>query len=265
MKKSIHLIILCTVLFLFPEQVTAETPEEKGKRIYYASESRRDDGYGDVQFDETIIVINRYGQEKRRDVKVKLMELPGKGDMGMITVIDPADSKGIISLLHTYKDEPDDMWIYIPQLRRVKRVTTQNKTAAFMGTEATNEDSYFLEPEKFTYKWIREEMYEGQMCDVIDRFPIEKTSGYKRQRVWIDQTEGLKWQKLESYNLNDIHIKTVYYLGYHKYEGYFWRWDEWYFVNHQTGRSTRALFYNWRFKTGLTKRHFSVNRLKRAR
>ncbi len=134
-----------------------------------------------------------------------------------------------------------------------------------MGSEFAYEDIASQEVEKYTYKWIRDEVYNGQECFVIERYPVDrKNSGYTRQVIWIDKKE-YRTLKVDYYDRKDSLLKTLTFKGYKKYKNRFWRAAEMNMVNHQNGKSTRLEFSDYRFGAGLRDRDFNRNSLKRAR
>jgi outer membrane lipoprotein-sorting protein len=134
-----------------------------------------------------------------------------------------------------------------------------------MGSEFAYEDISSQEVEKYTYKWIREEEYNGQDCFVVEYYPVDKkNSGYTRQVSWIEKQE-YRIHKVEYFDRKNSHLKTLTFKGYKKYLDRFWRADEMTMVNHLNGKSTRLEFSNYKFQTGLKDRDFSKNSLKRAK
>ena len=76
-----------------------------------------------------------------------------------------------------------------------------------MNSEFAYEDISSQEVEKYTYKFLREEACEPGTCFVIEQYPVDKYSGYKRQIAWIDTEEYRMW-KTEFYNRRDSLLKT---------------------------------------------------------
>ncbi len=86
-----------------------------------------------------------------------------------------------------------------------------------MGSEFAYEDISSQELEKYTYKWIRDEVYEGEDCFVTELYPVDKkNSGYTRQVNWIDKSE-YRTMKVEYYDRKQSHLKTLTFKGYKKY------------------------------------------------
>jgi outer membrane lipoprotein-sorting protein len=150
-------------------------------------------------------------------------------------------------------------------LKRVKRISSRNKSGSFMGSEFAYEDIASQEVEKYTYKWVRDEVYDGQECFVVDRYPVDrKNSGYTRLETWIDKQE-YRPLKVEYYDRKNLHLKTLTIGDYKKYLNRYWRAGTMKMVNHQNGKSTDLVWSNYTFRTGLTENDFSKNSLKRAR
>jgi len=258
-------IFILAIAFLYTvDHPLAETPEEKGLAIAVEAD-RRDTGYSNSTADMLMILKNRHGQESRRKIRLRNLEVEGDGDRSLTIFDSPGDVKGTAFLNYTHKKGDDDQWLYLPALKRVKRISSRNKSGSFMGSEFSYEDITSQEIEKYTHKWIREEIYEGNDCFVSERYPVDKkNSGYSRQVVWIDKGEYRTW-KVEYYDRKNMHLKTLTMNGFEQYEGKFWRALELYMVNHQTGKSTLLRFANYKFNVGLTNADFNKNSLKRIR
>jgi len=257
---SAYLVSLLIAASVVPN-LSGLNAKDKGLVIALESERRNFDRFGDLTADEEFIIQNRYGEKVTRKARVSLLEVPGDGDRGLVVFDDPADIRGTATLVHTHKRVPDDMWMFFPSARRVRRISADNKGGTFMGTDFKNEDVAHLEPEKYTYKWIRDENCGGQRCFVIERYPIEPSSIYSKQVVWIDQAK-FRSQKWAFYDKNGNYVKSLYFIGYREYLPDHWRMDELKMVNELTAGSTRVLFKNWKFKTGLKKSDFTINSLR---
>ena len=134
-----------------------------------------------------------------------------------------------------------------------------------MGSEFSYEDIASQEIERYTYKLLRNEEYEGMDCFVTERYPVDiKNSGYRRQVAWIDKEE-YRTLKVEYYDRKDTHLKTLTMSGYQQHEEKFWRASEMHMVNLQTGKSTLLQFSNYKFKVGLNDDDFNKNSLMRAK
>jgi outer membrane lipoprotein-sorting protein len=243
--------------------VLAQTPEEKGLQIATESD-KRDIGFGDSQSDLTMILRNKQGNESTRKISNKTLEVTGDGDKSLVIFNEPKDVKGTAFLSFTHKSGPDDQWLYLPALKRVKRIASDNKSGPFMGSEFAYEDISSQEVEKYTYKYIKDEKMNGMDCYLVERYPVDKSSGYTRQEVWYDK-EHYRPMKVVFYDRKNSKLKTLNYEDYKQYLNKYWRADKLSMVNHQTGKNTDLIFENYKFANGFSDSDFNKNSLKRAR
>lgn len=261
--KRFILTGLIFLIAIIPNVAYGQTTQEKGLKIATAME-RRDDGWVGQTADVKMVIKDEKGQGVIYEFHTRMLEVPDDGDKGVIIYDFPADMRGVISLALLHRLVPNDMWIFIPSNKRVKRFSSQKKNSSFLGSEFTSEDLNRGEVEKYTYRWVKDEEYEGLNCSVIDRFPVEENSGYKKQRLWIDQIEH-RVLKMEYYNLDDDHIKTLYFKDYQKYLDHFWREGKRTMVNEKTGGSTTFHFRNWKLKVELNENDFTPSRIRKLR
>lgn len=242
----------------------ALSPEDKGLQIATETD-RRDAGFKDSTVTVTMTLIDKNGKKSLRKIRVKTMEVPGDGDKSLTIFDNPRDIKGTAFLSYTHKAGDDDQWIYLPALKRVKRISSRNKSGSFMGSEFSYEDIASQEVEKYTYKWIRDEVYDGRDSFVIEQYPVDsKNSGYRRQVVWIDKKE-YRLLKVEYYDRTNSLLKTLTLTKFRQYKGRFWRPDEMLMVNLRTGKSTNLQYADYRFGIGLEDKDFTHLSLKRAK
>lgn len=258
MKRLVFVLLMGLVSL-----AAAQTPEEKGLAIAIEADAR-DSGWGDFQAKMSMLLRNRNGEESLRQMRVKGLEVEGDGDKTLIVFDEPRDVKGTALLTFSHKVEDDDQWLYLPALKRVKRIASRNKSGPFMGSEFAYEDLASQEVEKYTYKYIRDDEYEGRPVFVIERYPVSQYSGYTRQLVWVDKERYIPL-KIEFYDRKNSLLKTLVFRSYKQYLDRYWRAGEMFMENHQTGKSTLLTWKDYRFRTGLTDADFTRNSLKRAR
>lgn len=239
------------------------SPEEIGLAIMKESKAR-DQGWGNSTAEMTMILRNKKGDESVREMVIKSLEVIGDGDKGLTVFNEPRDISGTAFLSFSHVMEADEQWLYLPALKRVKRIASQNKSGPFMGSEFAYEDLSSFEVEKYTYRYIGEETIDGQLCYVIESIPADKFSGYSKQMVWLDQAE-YRVQKVDYYDRRNSHRKTLILSDYQQYLDKYWRPLTQQMTNHFTGKSTEVRMKNISFDTGLTEADFNRNALKRAR
>ena len=172
--------------------------------------------------------------------------------------------QGTALLIHAHRESADDQWLYLPALKRVKRISSSNRSGSFMGSEFAYEDLTAEAVEKFTYRYLRDEACGELTCTVSERVPVDKKSGYSRQVVWRDKDELRVW-KVEYYDRKDAHLKTLTLGNYQQYLERYWRAGEMAMENHLTGKSTVLTWTDFQFQTDLDDRDFTRTGLKRAR
>ena len=242
---------------------SAASAAERGLEIAVEAD-RRDTGFSDSRANLKMILRNRHGDESTREMRTQVLEVEGDGDKSVIVFNQPRDVKGTAFLSHTHKEGSDDQWLYLPALKRVKRIASNNKAGPFMGSEFAYEDISSQEVEKYTYRYLRDEVLDGQSTFVVERDPVDSRSGYTRQVAWYDQAE-YRLQKVEFYDRKGDLLKTLTYHDYQQYLDQYWRAARMEMVNHQTGKSTTLLWRDYEFRVGLTDRDFDQNTLKRVR
>ncbi len=239
------------------------SPEDRGREIALEAD-RRDSGFSDTSVKLVMRLQNRHGQTSSRDLEIKTLEVEGDGDKSLVYFRSPRDVRGTSFLTFSHSTTADDQWLYLPALRRVKRIASNNKSGPFMGSEFAYEDIASQEVDKYRYKFIEASALDGQPCFVVERYPEYENSGYTKQVVWFDQAE-YRVQKVDYYDRKGALLKTLTSRGYEKYLDRYWRAATMSMVNHQTGKSTVLDWDVYKFATGLSAADFNKNRLKRAR
>jgi len=257
--------LITVVTILAPAFIAGntDTPEERGLEIAVEAD-RRDLDFSDEVADLAMVLRNKQGEESSRLLEVRSLEVNGDGDKSVAVFEEPLDVKGTALLSVSHKVATDDQWLYLPALKRVKRIASADKSGAFMGSEFAYEDITSQEVEKYTYRYLRDEVRSGQPCFVVERYPVDRSSGYKRQVVWFDKAE-YRPQQVDFYDRKDSLLKTLTFEGYRAYVDRYWRAEEMLMVNHQNGKSTLLRWRNRRFRTGLAERDFSQESLRRFR
>jgi len=240
-----------------------QAAEKLGLEISTEAKSR-DIGWIDNTSDMKMLLRNKQGQESIREIKTKTLELLDDGDKSLTIFNKPRDVKGTSFLSFSHPVGNDDQWLYLPSLKRVKRISSRNKSGPFMGSEFSFEDLSSFELDKYRYNYLGDEQINGIDSFMVEQFPTDENSGYTRRIVWLDKTE-YRVQKIDFYDRKNSLLKTLSYKNYQQYLNKFWRADSALMVNHQSGKSTELKWNNYAFKTGLQDSDFNRNTLKRAR
>jgi aldehyde:ferredoxin oxidoreductase len=98
-----------------------------------------------------MILRNKRGQESKRELEIRTLEVKDDGDKSLTVFHTPRDVRGTALLTYSHGVDPDDQWLYLPALRRVKRIASNNQSGPFMGSEFAYEDLSSQEIDKYTY------------------------------------------------------------------------------------------------------------------
>jgi len=247
------------------KQVQGETEAQRLGFEVAALSDRSDRGFSDSKVKIEMVLSNAAGRESTRTLNITTLEIQdeSEGDKSLVVFDNPNDIKGTALLSHAKILDPDNQWLFLPALKRVKRISSANKSGPFVGSEFAFEDFTALELNKYDYNWLREEDLDGVSNDVIERSPRYENSGYSRQVTWVDRNDH-QVRKIEFYDRRGDLLKTLKLREYRQYAGV-WRSHLMEMVNHQTGKSTDLVYGEYNFGIGLKDGDFVKGRLARLR
>jgi len=256
---------LIAALLALPAAAPAGTDAGKGFDIAARSD-RSDAGFGNSEVELQMILRNAAGDESTRGLRISTLEKPDEsvGDKSLVLFDTPADIKGTALLSHAKILESDDQWLYLPALKRVKRISSSNKSGAFVGSEFAFEDLTAIELNKFDYRYLRSEACGELQCDVVERLPRYENSGYTRQVSWVDQTD-FQLRKVEFYDRRGDLLKILELHDYRRYDNGVWRAHRLSMNNLQTNKQTELVYGDYHFEVELGERDFDSAGLKRLR
>ena len=135
--------------------ISQGTPVEKGEKIAAEIEAR-DAGFENVSSSMKMVLKTSDGQSISREMRLKIFEIDqeGSGDYSLITFDNPRDVAGTSLLSHAKILDADKQWLYLPALKRVKRISSRNKSGPFVGSEFAYEDITANEVKKYSWELI---------------------------------------------------------------------------------------------------------------
>ncbi|NNK01755.1 MAG: outer membrane lipoprotein-sorting protein [Desulfatitalea sp.] len=257
--------VIAVIFFVTVGDSRAQSPSPEEKGLEIAKEAdRRLSGFGDCQEIFTMTLRDDRGRSRVRRMRILTLEREDDGDWFLSIFDEPADVKGTAMLTYSHTHTDDDQWLYLPALKRVKRISSKKKSGSFMGSEFSFEDFSSMEIEKYKYKYLRNEPCGDLDCFVSEWIPTYAYSGYTRMMVWHDLAE-YRIQRVDYYDRKNKLLKTLLVKGYQLFDEKYWRAMHWIMENHQTKRSTTLEYSEYRFGVGLTERDFDQAALKRAK
>ena len=189
--KRIQVTVFLVVLFssgILAQNITAKEIKEKS---IDATRVKGTEGLS------TITTINENGQTRIRELAsiTKLYD-GGKTEKKLLKFLQPADVKGTGFLTFDYDKEDDDKWIYMPALRKTRRIINSENAKSFMGTEFSYADMTLPNVDEYNYKLLREETILNQFCYVIEEKPIneevENENGFSKKITYINKENFVK-------------------------------------------------------------------------
>ena len=165
-------------------------------------------------------VIGDKGQTRERDITMasKLYD-GGKTEKRIYRFSAPADVQGTGVLVFDYETKADDVWIYMPALRKTRRIVSTQRSQSFMGSEFSYGDLNIPALDEFEYKIVKQEPIGGDVCWVIDAIPkskdIAEAEGYSKKSYWVSKDKfvvlrGLLYDKdgklLKEYTARDVKL-----------------------------------------------------------
>ncbi len=216
-------------------------------------------GYEDAKSNMQMTLINANGQKRVREMSMRVLEKDG-GDKSLMEFLSPADVKGTKFLSYEHAEKDDDQWLYLPALKRVKRIASRNKSGSFMGSEFAYEDLSAFNIDKYRYEGDAEEIVEdGKKMYKTVRVPKSKNSGYTSQVAFVD--EDFLTMKVDYYDRKRELLKTATFFDYKKIDGV-WRIGKIEMKNYQNDKMTILIWSGESIRNGLNAKDFHKRVLK---
>jgi len=162
----------------------------------------------------TLKIMDAKGRERIRQTSMasKLFR-NSNTEKRIIRFLSPADVKGTGILIFDYDDRNDGMWIYMPALRKTRRIVSTEKSKSFMGSEFSNADMSAPNMEDFRYSMLAVEAVGGVPCWKIEVIPVSgdimDEMGFDRKTVWIGQ-EDYVLRKAEYFDEDEELVKVMH-------------------------------------------------------
>jgi len=189
-------LLICSLILLSGFSYS-QTPEERGLEIAQMMKSAGE-GFISDSSEMEMILIDSYGTRVSRKMKGTSMEGANGEDRAITEFLSPADVKGTKLLTHSHQGEDDDQWLFLPAMKRKKRISGGAKSSSFMGSEFSYEDLGSQDIEKFNFKFIADEPIKGGKAWRVER-KSKKRSGYSKQIMIVHQ-EYLSPTTIEYYD-----------------------------------------------------------------
>jgi len=210
------------------------------------------DKRGKVRVRETKAFRKYFGEEKRL----------------AIFYLTPKSIMGTAFLTFDYPDASvdDDQWLYMPALRKTRRISAANRGDYFLGTDLTYEDIKLetrISREDYNYTTIGKEMIDGHETYVLEGIPINekiaKELGYSKAKLWVDANIWML-RKADLWDVAGNHLKTMNISDIRQVQG-IWTYHKITANNHKTKHQTIFHFSDIDYLTELSDDTFTKEAL----
>ncbi|HUO37542.1 MAG TPA: outer membrane lipoprotein-sorting protein, partial [Mycobacterium sp.] len=258
--------ILLALLLLGAGSAAAQNPSPDAimQRNFVVSKVK------DSKADATFTLISTDGQRRvRRTETWTKLEPDGIHNSRLVRFLSPPDVRGTATLTIEHASTDDDIWIYLPALKRVRRLLAENKKDSYVGTDFSYGDIIGFRVEDWTHKLVRQEKVGGVDCFVVESTPVSPavlaSNGYARRLEWIRidnfvtvraeffDSQGRLWKRFSDSDLREVDPVNH-------------RWQPMHLEveDVQTGHRTQIDFENFVANQGLSDDLFSPRELDRA-
>jgi len=155
----------------------------------------------------TLKIFDSKGRERVRKTSMASRTFDnGRIEKRIIRFLSPAEVKGTGLLIFDNEDESDDMWIFMPALRKTRRIVSSEKSKSFMGSEFSNADMTAPVLDDFSYKILGSENINGVECWKIEKLPLDEDisdeTGISREILWVSKKQYISVRS-EYYDLDE--------------------------------------------------------------
>ncbi len=200
------------IVLFFSVFASAQNPRETIARSYQLTRLE-----GSEAVSVMTIIDNRGRERVRRIAQASKRVDEGETEKKLIRFLEPADVRGTGLLIFDYDDKTDDMWIFMPALRRTRRIVSSEKAKSFMGSEFYYADMTPPPLDDFSYQLLGEEIIGRELCLRIEMTPkdnrVADENGFSRRQVWIAVSDTIP-RKALYFDLNgephrELHIHEI--------------------------------------------------------
>lgn len=217
----------------------------------------------------TFRMVSSNGQERvRQTFGATKLQPNGTDNRRVIRFRAPSDVRNTSTLVLENTGKNDEIWVYLPGLKKVRRLASSNTKSSFVGTDLSYGDLVGYRTADWNHKLLRKEDLRGMASHVIESTPrtpeIGSDSGYSKRINWIAKDNGLAL-RTEFYDVNGKLLKTADNTDFKQVDAKAGKWQPMSVavVNHQTGHKTLIQLTRFDAKTSVSDDYFSTRYLEK--
>ena len=241
--KSSCFILTMGMIILFSISTMPGHSQEARAIILKSIEAGKFDG---IETISKLNIIDQKGRVRTREIYMASKTFEDDVEKRLIIFMAPADIKGTGMLIYDHENKQDDMWMYLPALRKTRRIISSEKSKNFMGSEFTNADMAAANIDDFKYELLGDETVQGTDCwkiksnsisdEITDEYGfisqilyIGKDDFTLRRSIYFDR-ENDTLKTLENNNIEQVDPGSKKYMARHMI-----------MQNHQNGRKSEII------------------------
>jgi len=209
-------------------------------------------------------ITEKNGASRNRTISMTTKTFSGGLEKRMIKFLEPTDVRGTAMLVVDNKNSADEMWIYLPALKRTRRIVSSEKGKSFMSSEFTNADMSSPTLSDFVNRHLTESGKDNMW--IIESIPVDEDKedeyGYSRKVSYIDM-DNYHVRKMEFYNFDDEMFKTIEINSVHQMAEGKYMIKDMIASNHVTNRKSEIVFSNIKEQIKVDDTFFTVQNLER--
>lgn len=223
--------------------------------------------FTDSQASADLKLISTQGDVRARSVSSSSrIHANGVDNTRLTRFTAPADVAGMATLTVEETGSDDKIWVYLPSMRKTRRIQASDKNKPFLGTDFSYGDVMGFRVEEWTYGAVTNEMVDGKACYRIDAKPangdVASSSGYSLRRMWIDKTSFVAL-KVETYDAGGKLLKRLIASDVKLMDPALKRYQPMLLSaeNVQTGHRTEIRFTQFKANVGIAEKDLTVEAL----
>lgn len=240
------------------EKLHTSDSEKKGLEIYL-KQYLIDEGWKDMDTKMDMTLIDPLGRKSQRKVIKRTLEDGSNPDKTLGVFLEPLDIKGTVMLTYENSYGPDEQWLYLPSLKRTKKINAENKSGSFLGTEFSWEDISTTELSKYHYNYTGE----TDKHWIVEKTPNYEFSGYSKEVTMVNKT-NYQTEIIEFYDKKGDLLKKLEMSKWEQYQDRYWRPRYFKMENAQNKRTTILEMSPYAVAEGLDTNTFSSLGLNRV-
>ena len=199
------------VFFMAINTAFALTGEDIAKKMYNSNRDK------DLVTKTKMTLIDKSGSKRERTFFTFSLDNNHYDSQSLIFFTEPAKIKKVGLLIHNAKEGDANQWLYLPALKKSRRISSGKKSGRFVSSDLTYQDLEDREVELDNHKLLKEEKIKGKKYYIVERTPKKASSSiYTKVISWVDASNWLvkkanfyKGKKSVHKTINSANFKKI--------------------------------------------------------